>query len=124
MPPGGPLDGRVFGRLTVVERAGSTSKQSTWRCRCVCGKERVLPRSDLVSGHTRSCGCWNTAVRSSATTKRNTSHGLSTKAEYTIWKDMHRRCRKHKRYAARNISVCERARSVDGSSEGGPWMRL
>ena len=110
MPPGGEsLKGATFGRLSVLARCGSNRhRHSLWKCMCICGNGVVVPRPDLLSGHTRSCWCWNRDVRSKATAERNTTHGLSTRAEYTIWKDMHRRCRNHKRYAARGISVCER----------------
>lgn len=37
------LTGRVFGRLTVIEYAGSDKKwQAFWRCRCECGNETVV----------------------------------------------------------------------------------
>ena len=40
--------GRVVGRLTVLERAGSVQlygdmSAALWRCRCRCGNEVVLP---------------------------------------------------------------------------------
>ena len=57
------LTGERFGRLTVIERAGTYSyadgavKIPTWRCRCDCGKETVVIGRNLKSGATRSCGC-------------------------------------------------------------------
>lgn len=52
------LVGKRFGRLVVIELAGSHKKQGTrWRCRCECGVETVVFRSHLTRGHTQSCGC-------------------------------------------------------------------
>ena len=50
--------GQKYGRLTVVERSGtSSSGQATWRCVCECGNKSVVRSSELRSGKTRSCGC-------------------------------------------------------------------
>jgi len=54
------LVGRVFGRLRVVARAGSTDStpaRPLWRCRCSCGSEAIVRAAYLLAGRTRSCGC-------------------------------------------------------------------
>ena len=51
------LTGRVFGKLTVVEYAGTNGFVSYWRCKCECGNETVVQRGSLIRGATRSCGC-------------------------------------------------------------------
>ena len=52
------LTGRQFGDLTVLRRAESDGRRGVrWLCRCACGKETVVPASQLKSGGTRSCGC-------------------------------------------------------------------
>lgn len=55
------LTGQRFGRLTAIEPAGTRQtsgvKSMFWRCVCDCGKETVVPASNLRSGGTRSCGC-------------------------------------------------------------------
>ena len=54
------LTGQKFGRLTVIERAGSDSKgRAVWLCKCECGNVRVVQSGNLKSGHTTSCGCFN-----------------------------------------------------------------
>lgn len=47
------LTGKTFGQLTVIERLPGLK----WRCRCSCGNEKIVDRSNLISGHTKSCGC-------------------------------------------------------------------
>ena len=51
------LTGCKFGRLTVIQRAKSAKGWRTkWLCRCDCGKEVIVDRGNLKSGHTlQSC---------------------------------------------------------------------
>jgi len=50
--------GDRFGRLTVVERAGSRrNREALWRSVCDCGGETVVGSASLRRGHTKSCGC-------------------------------------------------------------------
>lgn len=50
--------GKRYGRLVVIERAGSTSNGiALWKCKCDCGNEVVVQGAHLRSGHTVSCGC-------------------------------------------------------------------
>ncbi len=51
--------GQTFGRLKVVERAGSDNngKNATWICECQCGSFITTTRSNLIQNHTKSCGC-------------------------------------------------------------------
>ena len=53
------LTGQRFGRLTAVERVGTTkSRQSLWECKCDCGNEVTVLAYTLKSGRTTSCGCF------------------------------------------------------------------
>ncbi len=56
------LDGMRFGRLVVVSRAGSRWKKALWLCKCDCGKDKVVLSGSLVSGRTKSCGCYHKEV--------------------------------------------------------------
>jgi hypothetical protein len=52
------LIGHRFGRLTVVELAGSTpAGVALWRCRCDCGNVTTVNGQNLRRENTRSCGC-------------------------------------------------------------------
>lgn len=48
--------GEKFGRLIVLSRARSV-RRPRWRCRCDCGKIKIVRQGHLRSGHTLSCGC-------------------------------------------------------------------
>ncbi len=50
--------GNRYGRLIVLERAGTASDRSaTWLCKCDCGNRIVVKGTNLRRGSTRSCGC-------------------------------------------------------------------
>lgn len=56
------LTGRKFGRLTVLRRSETKSKnrrQVDWICRCDCGNpaEVTVTGTRLINGITNSCGC-------------------------------------------------------------------
>lgn len=53
------MTGQKYGRLTCLRRDGRY-----WLCMCECGNESRADGNSLRSGHTVSCGCWNTEVRS------------------------------------------------------------
>lgn len=100
------LTGQRFGRLVVIEDAGLDKYGSyVWRCRCDCGNEIVVKRSNLQFGHTRSCGCL------SRETLQN-RHGIPNKKLTLVRLSMKRRCydkncKEYKYYGARGIKICE-----------------
>jgi len=55
------LTGKTFGKLRVIERVGSETRDGqvrpTWLCECRCGNQTVVIGANLRSGATRSCGC-------------------------------------------------------------------
>lgn len=108
------LTGRVFGRLTVIERAHSRGKIIYWRCRCQCGAEREIYGGSLRRGRTLSCGCLNAENRRRLDNKYR-SHGQTRSKTYKSWAAMRGRCYRKKnkdywRYGARGVTVCQRWR--------------
>ena len=55
--------GDRYGRLVVVERAGSSHRRRLWLCRCDCGQPATVRSDRLFAGKTRSCGCLQRRVR-------------------------------------------------------------
>lgn len=104
------LTGRRFGRLTAVERVGSSPEGSaTWLCKCDCGKDTIVPSIFLSNGHTKSCGCLKQEVL-----KRNSrrKHGLGGSSINRVWNDMKKRCfnqncKAYINYGGRGITVCQ-----------------
>lgn len=57
------LIGKRFGRLTVVAKTDKRQGRSIiWECQCDCGNNTEVPSSNLITNHTRSCGCLNEEV--------------------------------------------------------------
>lgn len=104
------LTGQRFGRLVVIERAGSIPKkgEATWRCLCDCGKETVVIGGKLRKQNgTRSCGC----LAVEAVVKSHTTHNGSKTRLFVIWRGMKARCCNPKaagyqNYGGRGITVC------------------
>ena len=67
------LTNRYFNRLKVIERDISRNNGKVyWICECKCGKRISVTTSDLKSGHTQSCGCYQKYKASIANKRFNT----------------------------------------------------
>lgn len=100
-----------FGRLTVIKKISKVGeKNSRWLCQCECGKKTNVNRCDLITGNTKSCGCY---AKDSAS-KRSKTHGMSSTVIYARWRSMLNRCRKNYTekvyYHDKGIEVSERWR--------------
>ena len=49
--------GLKYNRLRIVKRAGSNRRGILVLVKCDCGKQHVAVLSEILSGHTKSCGC-------------------------------------------------------------------
>lgn len=59
---GNKLEGKRFGKLTVLEQVDSIREDSgmlrtAWKCQCDCGNIVTVKTLNLNSGDTTSCGC-------------------------------------------------------------------
>lgn len=107
------LTGNKYNRLLVVSHAHTTNKRVYWKCLCDCGKTKVVQASQLKSGKTKSCGCYNLEKL----VERSTTHGMGGRknktAEYTAYHAMLNRCynengEHYKDWGGRGIKVCDR----------------
>ncbi len=103
------LTGQRFGRLTVIERAGTIGKGASWLCQCDCGKRTIVIGTNLrrAKQPTRSCGCLSTEIL----VGHNITHGGSHTRLFCIWKGMKARCSNPKahgfhNYGGRGITIC------------------
>lgn len=101
------LTGKIFGRLTVLQRAEKKGKGAYWECICECGRKRVVAGYHLRTGHTMSCGCLRKNVV--------TTHGQWNSRVYRSWNKMLQRCTnpnddRFADYGGRGITVCDRWR--------------
>lgn len=64
------LINKIFNYLTVIEDTGERKQgKVVWLCRCHCGKEIKVVSTQLTSGKTGSCGCYQKEQTSIATKK-------------------------------------------------------
>lgn len=138
------LTGKVFGRLTVLERAPKVSKHAKWHCQCSCGKTTITFQFGLVSGKTKSCGCiaaekskerWKDGGTPEMRKKlsdaaANVTHRMSKHPAYTSYADMKQRClnTNHKwysEYGGRGISIDPRWNCFENFWEdlGNTWFK-
>lgn len=110
------LTRRVFGRLVAVERAGlSRDKRPLWRCACTCGNESVAVAKNLLTGNTRSCGCFSRELAGNRTRTHGATvagRGGRPSSEYQTWQSMKDRCHNQNDtnfalYGGRGITVCD-----------------
>lgn len=78
------------------------------KVKCECGNEKEIKLISFLSGHSKSCGCFN----AEKLLMRNTKHNLSYSRIHRIWKGMKERCnnpkaKAYKNYGGRGIKVCD-----------------
>ena len=99
------LTGQIFGYLKVNSRLENAKNgKARWDCICSCGGKTVATSSDLLSGHTRSCGCKKYE-------SHNKRHGQTNTDIHRKWCQMRQRCNDprcmpFKYYGAIGITVC------------------
>ena len=100
------LTGKKFGYLTIVERVQNAKNgKARWKCMCDCGNETIVTSTDIMAGHTSSCGCKKYE-------SHNKRHGMTKTELHNKWCSMKERCfcessKAYKRYGARGITVCD-----------------
>ena len=95
------LTGQRFERLLVLSFAGTDRHGNRlWLCACLCGKQTTAPGRCLISGQTRSCGCYHR--------ERIRRHGMTKTPVYESYTAAKARCENpshpnYKSYGARGI---------------------
>ena len=99
-----------FGRLTVKylhhkERKNDGRIKHYYLCKCSCGKEVLVEKWNLLTGHSKSCGC----RKQEGLNKK--SLGKSGERIYHIWANIKQRCcnknqKLYRLYGARGIKMC------------------
>lgn len=111
------LIGKVFGYLTVLEKAENKGRKVRYKCICKCGNETIVYASDLRSGYTKSCGCYSKKILKEQEFPKK--HGFSGTRIYNVWYGMFRRCYDPKHegyeyYGGKGVSICPEWLGADG----------
>ncbi len=56
--------GKKYGKLTVIKQISNSTHGNKYLCKCECGNEKEVIKSNLKSGRTTSCGCARKKPRS------------------------------------------------------------
>lgn len=103
------VQGDSINFLTMVSDKflANNGKSYKAKFRCKCGNIKEIAIYDVISGHTKSCGC----IQRNYAKMRSYTHGDTYTRLYGIWSDMKSRCHNsnqtdYARYGGRGISVC------------------
>ena len=111
MSVGVDISNQKYGYLTALIFCFYKNKKVYWLCKCHCGNLKAIRKSHLMSGLTKSCGCFKNKMISIA----NGTHHKRNSSIYNRWIGMRDRCynknsRVYYRYGGRGITVCEKWR--------------
>lgn len=107
------ISGSKYGKLTALSPTGKKQhSKEIWLCQCDCGNVCEALATNLVSGNTKSCGCYN----SEHTIIMNTTHGGTGTRLYRIWRGMKERCYNQNHdsygyYGGKGVTVCDQWRN-------------
>lgn len=114
------LANKKFNRLTALEIVKYSNNGAIWKCECECGKNSDVLATNLISGHTKSCGCLASEITKKIFTKESR---VKDNPLYSTWIAMKGRCKNkknpaYKDYGGRGIDVCERWDSGEDEMTG------
>ena len=127
--------GDHFGRLMVIGFAGHSRTKSgksklLVKCKCSCGNVIITPSNNLITGDTKSCGCYSKDIaRESHLGKSyNYKHGgtMYNSRLYKVFSAMHQRCENpncdhYDRYGGRGIYICKEWSGENGFFNFREW---
>lgn len=103
--------GSRYGRLIVMNLSGKKGNhgEKYYDCQCDCGSLATVSKRHLITGHTKSCGCYHRDI--AIENGKKGVHYQSKSRLHRTWTGMQTRCfnPKHDQYhhyGGRGITVC------------------
>lgn len=56
------LTDQKFGKLTAKKNLGMINGRRMWECECDCGNVKIIHSRELITGNTKSCGCFRIKI--------------------------------------------------------------
>lgn len=108
------MEGKKFGRLTVLKYEGNRVSPKGFQmpmvmAKCDCGSTHLYIATKLRTGHSTSCGCFQSENSSRIHTKhgqKSPKHGKRGTILYSRWRSMFDRVRSMERY--KDVLISER----------------
>lgn len=105
------LIGQRFGKLVVIKKADwvkTKASGANWLCKCDCGKEKIVASSYLLTGNTKSCGCYSFKWKKNVIRHNSKEH----RDLCAVYRNIIRRCynetyKQYKDYGGRGITMCD-----------------
>ena len=113
------LTWRRFGRLVAIHLTEKRGKHNAWLCRCDCGKLVTVLVCNLITGNTKSCGCWKRELVSEQfSTHKDARPTVGKVRLYQIWCGIMSRCynphrRAYPNYGGRGVVACDEWRTYE-----------
>ena len=100
--------GKKYNKWTVIEFSHSNGHNNYFKCKCDCGIEKIVRIDNVVSGESKSCGCYRKEIEKN----RDKNKSKTRKRINTIWYGMKKRCYNkecdhYKWYGEKGIKVCK-----------------
>lgn len=113
------IGGKKFGRLSVQDRCRIEKNKNNhfyrvWLCICECGIKKWIRARSIISGSTKSCGCFSMKNNSryANETLYPMRHGKSQDSLYQPWISLIHKCynsknQSYNRFGAKGYTVCD-----------------
>lgn len=102
------ITGQRFGNLVAIKKVEKKKNRTFWLFKCDCGNEKEINKSSVLSGRSKSCGCFHKKMMHA----KFSIHNETETRLYQCWRDMKVRCLlktniHYKNYGGRGITICE-----------------
>lgn len=110
------ITGKKYGFLTAIKFIRRDKTHYYWLFKCDCGKEKIMDKTHVKTGHSKSCGCKVAELCRKFHTKHGHTSNRKFSKEFSTWAGMLDRCfnknnNHFKNYGGRGITVCNRWKS-------------